>query len=149
MNDALDLEPIKTRLAATTPGKWQWWDEIRDVPYDTEFWTSKEKRITTGNDGRLGVKALYIEHVVDEDRLEYDPILWIDDEEDVPKDPDDPDEVDWYRWRGHIHVSNVADLEFIVQAKNDIAALIAEVERLRALLSQEQPPQPLQARRSR
>ena len=30
----LDLEPIKARLAATTPGEWRWSDEIADIPYD-------------------------------------------------------------------------------------------------------------------
>lgn len=42
MSDALDLAPIKVRLAATTPGEWKWVDEFhRDVPYDNETWVGE------------------------------------------------------------------------------------------------------------
>jgi hypothetical protein len=32
MSDALDLKPIKARLAATTPGEWRRADEIGAIP---------------------------------------------------------------------------------------------------------------------
>ena len=54
------------------------------------------------------------------------------DDEHIPDDPKKPGEIDWSKWRGLIQVENVGDLTFITEAKNDIAALIAEVERLRA-----------------
>jgi hypothetical protein len=39
MGEALDLEPIKARLAAATPGAWRWADGIHDIPYgDDEVW---------------------------------------------------------------------------------------------------------------
>jgi hypothetical protein len=130
MSDKLDLEPIKARLAATTAGDWKWLDEFgRDIPYDNETWPG-EKEIPTGNDGSLGVEGLYIEQVVDEDSSDFEPVLYADDDN-IPDDPNDPNDVDWSKWRGLIRVTNTADLEFIAQAKPDIAALIAEIERLR------------------
>ncbi len=61
------------------------------------------------------------------------------DDDTIPEDPDDPDEVDWSRWCGLIHADNLADLDFIANAKADVAALIREIERLQALLDNEHP----------
>jgi hypothetical protein len=58
------------------------------------------------------------------------PVL-IADDENVPEDDGQPDAEYWSKWRGLIRVTNLVDLEFIARTKNDIAALIAEVERLR------------------
>lgn len=89
----------------------------------------------TGNDGSLGVLGLFVETPTGEDESQLDPVLEArDDDDDIPEDPDDPESVDWNRWRGVIQAGNLADLEFIALAKTDIEALIAEVERLRALL---------------
>jgi hypothetical protein len=132
MSKALDLEPIKARLAATTPGEWRWVDEtLADVPYEHAWWDDKTP-IEPGNDGALGVIGLFVEVPQDKDTSYLEAVLEATD--DVPDDPDDPDGIDWSRWRGPIQVTNVADLEFITQAKSDIEALIAEVERLRTAL---------------
>jgi len=131
MSNALDLGPIKARLAATTPGEWKWVDEIRDVPYDNESWIG-DRHVPNGNDGSLGVDGLYIETPIGDDgSSQLFGVLYADDEH-IPDDPDDPDDVDWSRWRGLIRADNLADLAFIANAKADIEALIAEIERLRA-----------------
>jgi hypothetical protein len=61
------------------------------------------------------------------------------DNENIPDDPDDPDDVDWSKWRGLIQAGNLADLEFIANAKAEVEALIREVERLQALVANSQP----------
>jgi hypothetical protein len=136
MSDTLDLGPIKARLAATTPGQWIWADELgREIPYDNETWVDRGgKLIPTGNDGALGVSGLYIETPIDDDSSEFEAVFYADDEN-IPEDPNDPNDADWSQWRGLIQATNVADLEFIAAAKGDIEALIAEVERLRILLT--------------
>jgi hypothetical protein len=133
MSDALDLGPIKARLEATTPGEWKWIDELlRDIPYNNETWAG-DKHIPTGNDGALGVQGLFAETPIDAENESYlDPVLEArDDDDDIPEDPGDPGSVDLSIWRGVIQAGNAADLIFIANAKADVEALIAEVERLR------------------
>jgi hypothetical protein len=111
MSNALDLGPIKARLADTTPGEWKWIDELLcGIPYDTETWAG-DKHIPTGNDGALGVQGLFVETPIDAENESYlDPVLEArDDDDDIPEDPDDP--------------GNVADLIFIANAKADVEAL--------------------------
>jgi hypothetical protein len=123
----LDLEPIKARLAATTPGEWKWHDEfLREVPYDDATLIDDGRlRVPNGNDGSLGVTGIYAKEVISVNETIGHPVLYADDK-------NIHDDADWSQWRGHIQVKNVADLEFIAQAKPDIAALIAEIEWLRA-----------------
>ncbi len=141
MSDALDLEPIKTRLAAATPGEWEWDDVIRPIPYEegTTYVGSSEEALAPGNDGSLGIAGLYKLITINQDTWTTEGLLTADEDEEIPGDPDNPDDIDLRKWRGPIKVSNPADLTFIASAKDDIAALIAEVERLRILLSGEQP----------
>jgi hypothetical protein len=130
MSDTFDLEAIKARLAATTPGDWLWDDIARTIPYeDGSTYMDGREDALSGNDGSLGVMGLYVEHQIDENSWDGEPLLYADDEN-FPDDPNDPDKIDFAKWRGLIQVKNVADLTFITEAKNDIAALIIEVERL-------------------
>src|SRR5262249_1570580 len=101
----------------------------REVSYDDATLIDDGKlRVPTGNDGSLGVTGMYAEEVVSETETIGHPVLYADDE-DIP---DDPDDIDWNNWRGLIRAKNIADLDFIAQARPDIQALIAEIERLRA-----------------
>jgi hypothetical protein len=101
------------------------------VPYDNETCFG-DAHVPTGNDGSLGVRGLFIATFITENESTLDPILEAqDDDDDIPEDPNG---IDWSKWRGVIQAANVADLEFIAQAKADVEALIAEVERLRAMV---------------
>lgn len=126
MTEPLDLEPIKARLAAVTPGRWVWvdhdgvqeeWLEVKDADGNPHEWS-----------GRYGIEA--------------DPIFENDD--------DDPawgpggrevvmvldmveDEHDGMVYEIPI---NDADAALIVNAPSDIAALVDEVERLRAMVAE-------------
>src|SRR4051794_16697388 len=105
----LDLEPIKARLAATTPGTWHWQDEVGDIPYTQARWVNPDAPLVPdSNDGSLGVTGLYVD--VPEHVTTYiaEPVLVANDE-DIPADPNDPTEIDWSKWRGLIHASNLAD----------------------------------------
>jgi len=57
-----DLAAIKARLAATTPGQWEWHDVARPIPYEegSTYMGSMEEALTPGNDGSLGVMGLYV-----------------------------------------------------------------------------------------
>jgi hypothetical protein len=81
--------------------------------------------ITPGNDGSLGIVGLFVEVPADEDSYTLEPLLYVPDDEVLDA---------LYDCRGDILVTNLADLEFIAQARADVAALIGEVERLRGLL---------------
>jgi hypothetical protein len=123
MSEALDLGPIKARLAATTPGEWLWADEVGTIPYE-QAWEHPSGEHITGNDGALGVIGLFIEVPAEGDSFVLEPILYVPDDEVLDALED---------WRGDIQVTNLADLDFIANARADIEALIAEVERLRGL----------------
>jgi hypothetical protein len=87
MSNALDLGPIKARLADTTPGEWKWIDELlRDIPYDNETWAG-DKHIPTGNDGALGVQGLFVETPIGAENESYlDLVLEArDDDDDIPE----------------------------------------------------------------
>lgn len=141
MSDELDLEPIKARLAATTPGDWEWNDVLRPVPYEGgSIWIGdNEEPVQGGNDGSLGLAGLFVAMPEDVDTWIDQGIIYVDEAEEIPADPNNPDEDDLSKWRGSLKVNNLADLEFIAQAKNDIAALIAEVQRLRGVEPEPEP----------
>lgn len=129
MSHTLDLAAIKARLAAATLGEWVWHDEVGTIPYGNASWNNGDQLVPPDHDGSLGVTGLYRVVPIDEFSDEMHPLL-IADAEDIPDDPEKPGEIDWSKWRGLIQVENVGDLTFIAEAKNDVAALIAEVERL-------------------
>ena len=116
----IDLKAIKERLAAATPGPWVWWDTFGGIPSET-------------NDGSQGVEDLGRGHpeLADGESFPDEPLIlqW----RDMPMYAEDtPREIKY----GGIAVSNIADLTFIASAPTDIAALIAEVERLQALVKE-------------
>jgi len=106
---------------------WQQWFPI--------YMGDSKEALTPGNDGSLGLYGLYVSVPTREDEWRVHSLLYVDDEEEVPSDPANPDEIDLSKWRGPLKVTNLADLDFIAHAKQDIAALIAEVEQLRLLVA--------------
>lgn len=120
MSEPLDLEPIKARLAAATPGQWVWLDhdlapegveEVYNLDGTPHEWS-----------GRCGIQT---DQYDENDPATYSPdgvpvvmvLEMIEDEHD-----------------GTLYEIpiNDADAALIVNAPTDIAALVAEVERLRA-----------------
>lgn len=133
MSDACNLDAIKARLNATTGGgRWEWHDIAWGVPYEsgTAYLADRKRALSPGNDGSLGLMQLYCVQEINEDEWELEAILYID--EDVPETIRG---TNYRQWRGYLKAKNLADLEFIVRAKDDIAVLIAEVERLRLLVA--------------
>lgn len=120
----LDLEPIKARLAAATPGRWVWIDHNL-VPEGVE-----DARNLDGTphewSGRYAIQA----ELLDVD----DPAFWSDKGQTLEMVIDMvEDEVSGDVFE--IPISD-ADAALIVNAPTDIAALISEVERLRAVVAQ-------------
>jgi hypothetical protein len=129
MSDVCDLDAIKARLDATTGGgSWQWYDIARGIPYEggTTYLAHHKRALNPGNDGTFGLMGLYRVQQLNEDEWDLERILYID--ENVPETIRG---TNYRQWRGYLKAKNLADLEFIVRAREDIAALIAEVERLR------------------
>ena len=141
MSEQLDLAPIKARLAAATPGAWKWRDLFRPVPYEggSTFISGREEGLEPGNDGSLGLSGLFVGMPPDVDSWIFEPIIWVDQDEEIPVDPNDPNQDDLSKWRGSLKVRNLADLDFIALSNSDIAALIAEVERLRGVTPESEP----------
>jgi hypothetical protein len=132
MSDTIDLEAVKARLAVITGGgPWEWHDVARGIPYEggTTYLGDSKRPLRPGNDGSLGLMQLYCVRQVNEDEWHLEPILYIDEEI-----PETIRGTNYRQWRGFLKAPNLVDLEFIVRAPEDVAALIAEVERLRALL---------------
>jgi hypothetical protein len=131
-SEPLDLEPIKARLAAATPGPWVWVDHNGAPEYaQGEITDGKGNPLEWG--GRCGIES----------------------EANAPTEDDDLSDP---KWSGPVDVLTVlgpveddeddgvyeipisdADAALIVNAPDDIAALVAEVERLRAQLTQLTP----------
>ena len=133
MSNACDLDAIKARLnAITSGGTWEWHDVARGIPYEggTTYMAGSKRALSPGNNGSLGLMQLYCVDQINEDEWDVKTILYID--EDIPETIRG---TNYRQWRGFLKANNLADLEFIVRAKDDIAALIAEVERLRLLVA--------------
>lgn len=124
MTEPLDLEPIKARLAAATPGRWVWVDN-NVIPEDAEEAYDNDGTPLEWN-GRFALQADPFDE--DEPALlsdEGQPVVFVIEmvEDDAS---DDVFELP----------INDADAALIANAPTDIAALVAEVERLRALVAQ-------------
>jgi hypothetical protein len=126
--EPLDLEPIKARIAAATPGPWVWADYDGVPEWATNISDGEGNEREWG--GRFSIES----------EANAPPL---------DADPDDP------KWNEPIDVLRVlgpvedddddgvyeipiedADAALIVNAPTDLAALIAEVERLRAQLGE-------------
>lgn len=135
MKGQLDLEDIKTRLYAASPGPWAWCDDFGPIPYHEAYQQPDGKpRVLGGNDGSLGVTELY--RRIDEGDGEDTEVPLLTVNSSPPTNPNDPERPDYRSWRGPIRALP-ADLHFIAHAPTDIEALITEVERLRALVPPE------------
>jgi len=121
MTEPLELESIKARLAAVTPGRWVWCD-FGGAPEDAgEITDLQGSRRAWG--GRLSIEA----EPLDDDEAwgpEGREVVFV-----LGPVEDDNDNEQVYE----IPISD-ADAALIVNAPTDIAALVAEVERLRARL---------------
>lgn len=120
--EPLDLEPIKARLAGATPGQWVWTDQ-NAVPDDAEDVTDYGGT-PYERGGRCGIEDERDEEAVttalaDDDGLEVGWVL-------APVQHED----------GSVYTLSIenCDAAVIANAPKDIAALVAEVERLRAEL---------------
>lgn len=96
MSETLDLEPIKARLEAATPGNWSWEDWDSDRGHETD----EQRHLVNDILGDRGIVG------------DLPAVILV---------ADDP----WIWW------DNPEDAKLIAHAPTDLAALIAEVERLR------------------
>jgi hypothetical protein len=124
---SLDLEPIKKRLAAATPGPWKWCDG-NGVPEDAG-------QVYLYKGGELELQDPYV----------FDGFysLWqhIEIEEPEGEAQEEP-VISQIEYEGYIHEMTISkeDAALIAAAPTDIAALIAEVERLREQLAKRTTP---------
>jgi hypothetical protein len=120
--EPLDLEPIKARLAAATPAPWVWVD-YGGAPEDAlSIYTLEGVKRDWG--GRFAIEARPPEDEEGQEPDEYEVVYvlhYIEDEHD-----------DMYY---EIPIED-ADAALSVNAPTDLAALVAEVERLRAQLGE-------------
>lgn len=108
MSSPLDLDAIKDRMAKASSGPWRW---QRDYELNGKQWALHNPEQPDGGvgDGRKRVIDFYLVLATD---LKTDM-------DGVPLD-------------------RTPNFQFIAHAREDIPALVAEVERLRALLEKEQ-----------
>lgn len=119
-----DMEPIKARLAAATQGRWVWCDH-GGAPEDAGS--------IFGGDGTP--REWSGRYSIEAEQPEPDEAEWEDKEEYAVMvlgpvlDEADPSDV-------YELPINDADAALIINAPSDLAALVAEVERLRAIVAQ-------------
>jgi hypothetical protein len=131
----LDLEPIKKRLARATPGPWAWRQDLFRHKYMQELkngtWRARPGKsandswvmLLTGPQRRLKYVDETIDNVLNRRFDEFD-FEWVI-------------ALRWSQVKGNVLMGcgpSPEDADLIANAPTDIAALIAEVERLRAEL---------------
>lgn len=111
----LDLTPIKARVAATTPGPWQVWDGPEYVGGGADLCIGAGEKWLVNMDHR---SCLTLQQLVDEGPSHAPP-------DDCPI---------CSLGEADITGEQRANAEFIANARVDVVALVAEVERLRSRL---------------
>jgi hypothetical protein len=135
----LDLEPIKKRLAAATPGPWAWREDMFRLKYMQQLkngqWRAKPGKSANSSWVMLLTGPMRAPRI---NFTEENILCGYPDEWDFPH-------IIALRWsdikgKSLVNVApSRADAELIANAPNDIAALIEEVEKLREKLREKGP----------
>jgi len=134
---ALDIEPIKKRLAKATPGPWEWREDV----FRPKYMKRKRDGKWMARRGKRAVQS-WVALLTGPPRNSHTPPPTLENiERGYPDEWDYPHIIAlrWSDFRAKSLINALPspdDMALIANAPTDIKALVKEVERLRALLGE-------------